>query len=669
MDMKWYSNRYRRHLCDMHIDGWDERFLSEFSPEDYVTNLLAAKINAPMLYFQSHAGWCYYPTKFDCVHPAFREQPDRMRRLVDLCHEHGMAVVGYYSLNYNTWAHDQQPDWRMVDRNGLSNRERDNSRYGFCCPNNADYRKFVRDQIQEMLTYFKVEGMFYDMPFWPQTCYCEKCRARWAAEVGGEMPTNDHDPRWEKLLERKRTWMGEWAQEVTDYTKAICPEISVEHNFANAIAGGADLAISDAVNEACDYTGGDLYKGLYSQSFTCKYFHAVTKNQPFEYMTTRAPDLGKHTIIKSERELLTEVMITCAHSGASLIIDAIDPVGTLDKRVYRTVGNVFEQEEPYEKYLGGTILMDAAVIYDLPSKALRHGQHFSNHDAALQAATTLLQAHVPTGVVTYRQMNTLQQYPVLIAPLLHTLSEEAIEALMSYVWDGGRLYVSGAEDESLIARLLGAKVKGFTEHQRTYIAPIQGQEPLFDDYSSKYPLPFDMCAPMLESLSAECEVLAHVALPYTTQNNRLFASIHSDPPGESTNIPAVIRRKLGKGEVLWCAMPVELDSAAAPRRIFLNLLRLIGMRPRLETSASRIVEIVVMKDEMGLRVSAVRLSDEFDGKLPAFEVNIQSDQAPEKVMLLPDETDIPFEYADGWIRFQARALDTFDMYRLQTKRS
>ena len=38
----WYKNSYRRHLCDMHIDDWDEEFLSKFSPEEYFENLKKA---------------------------------------------------------------------------------------------------------------------------------------------------------------------------------------------------------------------------------------------------------------------------------------------------------------------------------------------------------------------------------------------------------------------------------------------------------------------------------------------------------------------------------------------------------------------------------------------------------------------------------------------------
>ena len=45
----FYSELYRRHLLDMHIDDWDDSFLSEFSPEVYVENLKKAKINYAML--------------------------------------------------------------------------------------------------------------------------------------------------------------------------------------------------------------------------------------------------------------------------------------------------------------------------------------------------------------------------------------------------------------------------------------------------------------------------------------------------------------------------------------------------------------------------------------------------------------------------------------------
>ena len=151
-----------------------------------------------------------------------------------MCHDEGIAVTGYYSLIYNNWAHDNHPDWRMIDETGKSVYEQgkvlkaefannDIFRYGLCCPNNQDYREFVRKQIKEMAEYFTVDGMFYDMLFWPHMCYCDSCKKRWTEEVGGDIPTveNWKDEAWLLHIEKRRQWMGEFAQMVTDYTKEL----------------------------------------------------------------------------------------------------------------------------------------------------------------------------------------------------------------------------------------------------------------------------------------------------------------------------------------------------------------------------------------------------------------------------------------------------------------
>ena len=41
----WYSNLYRRHLIDMHIEDDRELYLSEFSPEIYLENLKKCTLN------------------------------------------------------------------------------------------------------------------------------------------------------------------------------------------------------------------------------------------------------------------------------------------------------------------------------------------------------------------------------------------------------------------------------------------------------------------------------------------------------------------------------------------------------------------------------------------------------------------------------------------------
>jgi hypothetical protein len=155
----------------MHIDDWDERFLSEFSPETYVENLKKAKIQGAMIYVQSHVGLTNYPTRVGKMHNAFVGKEDTMRRLFELCHKSGISVVAYYSLVYNTWAQDNHPEWKIVSLADAKKKDEGQpvegafrgSRYGLCCPNNPEYREFTKTQIKEFADYAKVDGMFYDM--------------------------------------------------------------------------------------------------------------------------------------------------------------------------------------------------------------------------------------------------------------------------------------------------------------------------------------------------------------------------------------------------------------------------------------------------------------------------------------------------------------------------
>ena len=80
-------------------------------------------------------------------------------------------------------------------------------------------------------------------------------------------------------------------------------------------------------------------------------------------------------------------------------------------------------------------------------------------------------------------MESLADYPVILAPLVHSLSADERSALVAYVQNGGSLYLSGAEDAALVRALLDAELDGFTEHTVTYLAPTRENEALFEDFN------------------------------------------------------------------------------------------------------------------------------------------------------------------------------------------
>ena len=674
---KWYTNCYRRNLVDMHIEDWDETFLSKFDPEDYVANLKRAHIQAPMIYLQSHVGHCYWPTETGHMHSAFRGREDMMKRLVDLCHSEGMHVVGYYSLIYNTVEEDNHPEWRIVSRDdGTSSRQR-GGRYGLCCPSNPEYVAFVKAQIAEIAAYFDPDGMFYDMTFWPSVCQCEHCKARYLRESGrtelpdGNLPAVDwNDPAWLEFQAMRVRWMGEFAQTVTEETRRLIPGVTVEHNYANAVAGGILLCNTELVNEQCDYTGGDLYGDLYNHSFTAKYYYNITKNQPFEYMTVRCDrSLPVHTNSKTEEHLAVEVMLTAAHHGASFIIDAIDPVGTLDPRVYDRIGRVFQRQIPYEPYFRGEMVRELGVYYSNLGRYNTREQRFDNKTCSVALTRTLIEENFAVGIVADTLTGQMDRYRMVFAPHLAATNDRIRADLLTYVQNGGVLYLSGAEDPALLKLLFGAELVRYTEENAVYMAPTAAGQRYFGQFTSDYPFPTEISLPVLDV--QDVTVLATMTLPYTKPTERRFASIHSNPPGVSTDIPALIEKRIGQGTVIWSAAPIENDGRRAQKGIIRALIDghidtdLLTVR----ASAPRQVELVTFRGEGELLISAVDLlcTDELL-PVPGFTVAIRGEM-PRQITRLGGrdgaDTAIPFTYQDGRAIFDVENLIMFAMYRIE----
>ncbi len=669
----WYKNSYRRHLCDMHIDDWDENFLCRFSPNDYYDNLKAANIKSAMIYFQSHAGHCYYPTKTGHIHNSFIGKEDTMRQLVDMCRKNDIHVTGYYSLIYNTYEHDKHPEWRIVEADGRSVRKKNKSnniegfstaseaRYGVCCPNNTEYRAFVFAQIEEMLEYFDVDGMFYDMPFWPQFCYCESCKKRWAEEVGGEIPTNGDmsDPLWQKHIEKRRQWMGEFVKAVTYKTKSINKNISVEHNFAYAVAANdQSKCCSYEVNESCDYVGGDLYGGFMEQSFTCKFYRNITNNQPFEYMFGRCtPSLSMHTVTKSPDQIDLSVFLTAAHHGATFVIDAINLDGTFDNRFYKRMGESFKKQIPYEKYFKGDLAADVGVYYSINSIFNSHGNSFNNKTCAVNSVKAMIENHIPVDVTGC--FSKLEKYKVLIAPYLTYADEKDTQRIVDFVENGGTLYLSGCENKALFDALIGAKISGYTDYGVVYAAPNENAD--FGWFNKDYPLPFNANAPIIEDIG-NAQVLATFTYPATKKSETSFASIHSNPPYIKTDIPAIIKKPYGKGMVVWSALPLENSDNYEYKQILISLLGITN--PLFVSNAEETTEIVEFKNSNEIYISAVELIDKYSiPKTKEFTLRVLCDK-PESVTCISTDENIDFIYKDGYAEFTVKEFKIFTMYKI-----
>ena len=101
----------------------------------------------------------------------------------------------------------------------------------------------------------------------------------------------------------------------------------------------------------------------------------------------------------------------------------------------------------------------------------------------------------------------------------------------------------------------------------------------------------------MEHKAIECEmygeakVLATLTYPYTKPGERVFSAIHSNPPGIHTQLPAAIEKTVGKGKILWVAMPLELTAAHNCRKTIYNLIGSLVEQFTLSSNAPSFVEV------------------------------------------------------------------------------
>lgn len=666
--MAWYAGSFRRMLCDMHISDWDPRFLPRFDPEEYVRLLCMARVQTVMLYYQAHTGLCYFPTHSARMHRAFQGREDAMIRTETLCHEAGMSVVGYYSLIFNNWAEETHPEWAMVLADGGTPLQKGMSRYGHCCPNQRGYRAFVSRQLREMLDCFSPEGMFFDMPFWPLPCSCAACRERWEREAGKAWP---RDPRDAEMLAARRRWMEGFVRSVAEECRSLRPGISVEFNCAHGALPSMEKGISDGLCRAGDYAGGDLYRTFRTQSFACKLFRGLSRMQPFEYMTGRCvPDLHNHTMTKTRDQLTLAVMLTLAHHGANLLIDAMDPEGTLDSRVYERIGEVYGKAMAYEPFLTGELRAEVGVCFSQECKEWPSPIGTNHYTGALGAAETLQRAHIGYGVIRGgAPLEEMKRYRALIFSQPDGLSPEVCQNLEGYVRQGGALYFSGAGAPELLRRLTGGVYRDMSPGKYAYLRPRREGVLWMPDYTDWYPLPIPRSLPLVEGIPRET-VTAEITLPYPAEGPGRFASIHSDPPGRPTEFPGMAALSVGKGRVLWSAAPVECFPEPDCRRLLLAALDSALPEPmeRMSGDAPSRVELIAFDapERRRIFVSAVDLNDEAQAEVQQpFTVTLRTGAPVGQVCLLPEGEPVAFARQGDEVRFSVRDLRICAQYALE----
>lgn len=583
-----YRAARRRVLIDMHIPDWDPGFLGQYAPDAVLDAVVRTGADAVMIYFQSHIGLCYYPTGIGRRHAKALDR-DLAGELLDLAKHAGLATCAYYSVNFNNQAWLDHPDWRLQPAAPASIGALPRQRYGIVCLNNAAQRVFVRGQLQEIARY-PVDAVFLDMMWWNGVCTCSSCRDRFAGETGRAVPevVDWRDPDWNLFQDRRRTWLAQWSAELADLVHSETPEVVCYHNFALGLANWT-RGTSEELADTADFLGGDFYGSPHEQLLMTRLMQQATRSKPAEFMTTVSAGLTEHVALRSRAEMRRKALAAAHADQAFLAILAIDPAGTLDPLAAERCGDAFsamsrlsriELGDPYAEV--AVYYCDAARMDQTKGETPLHNTPAAStpdypHYRALAGAVAKLQrSHVSFTVISRRQIDRLDTWPVVVLPNAEALSDSETAAIRAYVEQGGKVYCSAAsglrpDGEWPLAEWLGIVPSSEPTGALHYLA-MPGERPL-----AHRTAPGSAAGLRRFRMNTPCEVLATVTLPYGYPSEGSveaggFASIHSSPPWQSLEEPAVIRRTVRSGEVIYSGADIEAGSSLAHGEVFSLLI-------------------------------------------------------------------------------------------------
>ena len=102
-----------------------------------------------------------------------------------------------------------------------------------------------------------------------------------------------------------------------------------------------------------DFLQGDFYGDSWQGSFVRKLLEDLTPHRPFGFETSFSAELADHTAMKPEALLEAKAAAAVADNAAFIFIDAIDPIGTLNPKVYDRMGRIFDRLMPVLRRAGG----------------------------------------------------------------------------------------------------------------------------------------------------------------------------------------------------------------------------------------------------------------------------------------------------------------------------
>lgn len=626
---------------------WAQVAFTEDDPGNYDLNFWLdyfRRIHADAACLSAGGIVAFYPTRVPLHYRSrFLGDRDAFGEFTEGCRKLGMNVIARtdpHACTEEVFA--QHPDWVARDAEGRPRRHwADPNRYVTCALGPYNF-EFMTEVTREIVSMYKVDGVFSNRWHGHGLCYCEHCQRNFKAFSGFDLPRT-RDPRdparrqyivWnqKRLFELWRVW--------DDAIRQINPEACF---IANSGGGALSELDMKTIGELAPILFADRQarRGLalpWANGKNGKEYRSTMGNKPVGGIFSvgvEEPYRWKDSV-----QSAAEIRIWAADG----IAQGLRPWFTkfnakpYDERWMPVVEEIYQWHHRHERYLRNReSLARVAIVYSQQTAAHYGGIRARElvEDAQLGFYQTLVESRIPFEMVHDGLLDAahVDRYRLLILPNIAALSDAQCGQLRDYVARGGGLVATletslcdewGERRRDLgLADLFGCSFEGRIDErmQNSYIN-----------------LEHETGHPLLASLGAVPRAINGVRRVHVRPSDPsvraplTLVPSYPDLPMEvvytetpRTTIPAVYCREHGKGRVVYFPMDIDRTFWEVLSLDHLGLLRNALQWAARDASPLRVtgaglLDVAVWRQEHSLTAHLVNLTNPMAMKGPFREI-------------------------------------------------
>ena len=493
----WYGNKHYVGLhYDLHANENDTVLGTKADPELLVPMLKIMGPDWVQTDCKGHAGYTSWFSKTPEASVPPGLTADAMEKWRKATAELGLPLHCHYSGLWDSAAGKRHPAWAVRNAEGKAagapfGTSRGASTNDVMCPRGPYIDKLLIPQMIELVDRYGVDGFWVDGEIWAaKPCYCPRCMKAWEKETGrNEAPAGPEEKGWADWMLFTRRSFESYVTKYCDAVHAHNPNVRICSNWLQTFKDPGEPSVPT------DWISGDNTWVYGLDQSRCEARFLSTRRKPWDimlwafYSSHGLGNPGSPMTFKPIEMLMQEAAVLAAFGGNVQIYEH-PPVrdGRLvpwrQKRLAQVVKFIRKRRSLCQ---GSETIPQVAVLH-----SEHHlGKTISGPNLLWNVNTTpvegavysLLENHYGVDILDEWALTPrINEFPVVVVPEQHAMSDAMVETLIGYVRNGGKVLATGsAVFDRLGADVLGARSVRVENGKSFAMASEDGEVPVYSE--------------------------------------------------------------------------------------------------------------------------------------------------------------------------------------------